>query len=94
MVVHAIIWSLGGVFFLTSIHLILDCIKYWCDTVHLGLLAAAQDSIVGATELSEYYHLILKAYYSGSVHVCLREGTNTRCKSSNSTGRLTFMGPL
>lgn len=49
---------------------------------HLGLLAPAQDAFVSESELSEYY-LILKGYYSGSAHVCLREGTNTRCKSSN-----------
>lgn len=92
MAVHAIICILFEVFSLTSIYLILDCIKYWHDTVHLGLLASAQLSFVRETELSEYY-LILKGYYSGSLHfVC--EGTNTRCKSPNSIGSFTFMGPL
>lgn len=80
MAVHAIICTLFRVFSLTHIYLILDYIKYWHDTAHLGLLASAQDYFVSETELSEYY-LILRGYYNGFVHVCLCEGTNTRCKS-------------
>lgn len=75
MAVHAIICTLFRVFSLPSIYLILDCIKYWHDTAHLGLLAFAQDSFVSETELSEYY-LILKGYYSDFVHACLCKGTN------------------
>lgn len=93
MAVHAIIYTLFGVFSLTSIYLILDYIKYWHDTAHLGLLDPAQDSFVSEAELSEYYP-VLKGYYSGFVHVSLCEGTNTRCKSPNSIGSFTFMGSL
>lgn len=89
--VHAIICTLFRIFSLTRIYLILDYIKYWHDTVHLGLLAFAQASFVRETELSEYY-LILKGYCNGFVHVCLREGTNRRCKSAKSIGGFTFMG--
>lgn len=93
MAVHAIICSLFRVFSLTSIYLILDCIKYWHDTAHLGLLDPAWDSFVRETELSEYY-LILKGDYNGFEHVCLCEGMKTRYKSPNSIGSFTFMGPL
>lgn len=74
MVVRAIICTLFGVFSLTSIYLILGCIKYWHDTVHLGLLAYAQAPSVSETELLEYY-LISRGYYSGFVHVCFCERT-------------------
>lgn len=77
---------------LTSIYLILHCVKHWHSIAHLGLLASAHDS-VSETELSECY-LILKGYYSGLVRVCLRPGTHTGCKSPNSIGSFTFTGPL
>lgn len=75
-----------------SIYLILDHIKYWHDTGHLGLLASAQDSFVNETDLLECY-LILKGYYSGFVQVCVWEGTNIKCKSSNSTNNCACMDP-
>lgn len=74
MVVRAIICTLFQVFSLSSIYLILGCVKCWHDTVHLGLLACAQAPSVSKTELLEYY-LISRGYYSGFVHVCFCERT-------------------